>query len=135
MKKCIFGKKRINYLRYVVSNKRVKVDEKKVKTMKEWPKLTNIHKVRGFLELCNYYSNFVHKFADLALPLTNTLIKDRDWKWRDKEQEIFEKLKETMQTTLVLVLLNLEKDHHVETDCLDFAREVVLLQKKRKSGI
>jgi hypothetical protein len=51
------------------------------------------------------------KFADLVLPLTNTLMKDRDWKWKDKEQEAFEKLKETMQTTLVLVLPNLEKDH------------------------
>jgi hypothetical protein len=46
-----------------VSNKEVEVDEKKVKAMKEWPKPTNIHEVRGFLELCNYYSNFVCKFA------------------------------------------------------------------------
>jgi Reverse transcriptase (RNA-dependent DNA polymerase) len=35
MKKCTFGKERINYLRYVVLNKRVEVDEKKVEAMKE----------------------------------------------------------------------------------------------------
>jgi RNase H-like domain found in reverse transcriptase len=51
---------------------------------------------------------------------------------RDKEQEVFKKLKEAMQTTQVLVLLNPEKNHHVETDCLDFAREAVLLQKKEE---
>jgi RNase H-like domain found in reverse transcriptase len=57
-------------------------------------------------------------------------MKDRDWEWGDKEQEVFEKLKEAMQTTPVLVLPNLEKDHRVETDCLDFARSAVLLQKE-----
>jgi hypothetical protein len=35
MKKCIFRKERINYLGYVVSNKRVEVVEKKVEAMKE----------------------------------------------------------------------------------------------------
>jgi Reverse transcriptase (RNA-dependent DNA polymerase) len=35
MKKCTFEKERINYLGYVVSNKKVEVDEKKVEVMKE----------------------------------------------------------------------------------------------------
>jgi RNase H-like domain found in reverse transcriptase len=91
--------------------------------------------VRGFLGLCNYYNNFVRKFADLTLLLTNTLMKDRDWKWGNKKQETFEKLKETIQTTSVLVLLNLEKDYHVEIDYLDFTRRVVLYKKRKKSGI
>jgi RNase H-like domain found in reverse transcriptase len=59
-------------------------------------------------------------------------MKDRDWEWKDKEQEAFEKLKETMQTTPVLVLLDPEKNHRVEIDCLDFARRVVLLQKEEE---
>jgi Reverse transcriptase (RNA-dependent DNA polymerase) len=59
MKKCMFEKERTNYLRYVVLNKKIEVDEKKIEAMKKWPKPTNIHKVRGFLRLCNYYSNFV----------------------------------------------------------------------------
>jgi RNase H-like domain found in reverse transcriptase len=37
-----------------------------------------------------------------------------------------------MQTTPVLVLPNLEKDYCVETDCLDFARGAVLLQKEEE---
>jgi RNase H-like domain found in reverse transcriptase len=41
-------------------------------------------------------------------------------------------LKEAMQTTLVLVLPDPEKDYRVETDCLDFARSAVLLQKERE---
>jgi Reverse transcriptase (RNA-dependent DNA polymerase) len=35
MKKCTFGKERINYLGYVVSNKEIEVDDKKVEAMKE----------------------------------------------------------------------------------------------------
>jgi RNase H-like domain found in reverse transcriptase len=37
-----------------------------------------------------------------------------------------------MQTPLVLVLPNPEKDNQVETDCFDFAKSAVLLQKEEK---
>jgi RNase H-like domain found in reverse transcriptase len=37
-----------------------------------------------------------------------------------------------MQTTSVLILPDPEKDYHVKTDYLNFARGVVLLQKERE---
>ena len=55
MSKCTFGKEEVSYLSHVISKEGVKVDLEKIKSITEWPKLTNISKLRGFLGLTRYY--------------------------------------------------------------------------------
>lgn len=62
-KKCEFGKAEITYLGHVVSKKGVTVDADKVKAIMQWPKPSNIKKLRGFLGLTGYYRNFVYRYA------------------------------------------------------------------------
>ena len=53
--KCEFGKESVEFLGHVVCNEGVSVDAKKVEAIKEWPVPTNIHDLRAFLGLANYY--------------------------------------------------------------------------------
>ncbi|KAL0560208.1 hypothetical protein IC582_000608 [Cucumis melo] len=53
-KKCNFAQHKIEYLGHVISGEGVEVDPKKIKSVADWPKPTNIREVRGFLGLTGY---------------------------------------------------------------------------------
>ena len=59
MSKCTFGKEEVSYLGHVISKEGVNVDLEKIKSITNWPKPTNISKLRGFLGLTGYYRRFI----------------------------------------------------------------------------
>ena len=75
MSKCMFGKEEVSYLGYVIY-KGVNVDPEKIKSIIEWPKPTNISKLRGFLRLIGYYRRFIRNYAHIIAPLSNLLKKN-----------------------------------------------------------
>ena len=57
--KCAFGASEVEYLGHIVTNDGVRVDPKKVVSMKEWPCPKTLKSLRGFLGLTGYYRTFV----------------------------------------------------------------------------
>jgi len=55
--------------------------------------------------------------------------KEIKWSWREKQQKVFEELKERFTTEPVLVILDLDRKMRVEVDTSDFAMGEVLLMK------
>lgn len=55
LNKCNFARSRVGYLGHLISGKRVEVDRKKIRAIKEWPTPTNVKEVRGFIGLTGYY--------------------------------------------------------------------------------
>jgi len=91
----------------------------------------NVKKVQKFLELTNYYRQFIKDFAKLVAPLHVLVRKKEKWRWEKVQKEMFEKLKKAFITELVLVIPDLDKEIQVEADVLDYAIEGVLSTKCR----
>jgi len=81
------------------------------------------------LELANYYRWFVKDFARVAKPLYEMTKKDVKWNWKERQQRVFEKLKERFMTEPVLITPDLDKKIRVEADVSDFTIDGVLFMK------
>ena len=79
--------------------------------------------------MANYYRQFVKDFAKIVRPLHEMTRKEIKWSWEERQQKVFEELKERFTTELILVTLDLDREMRVEADMSDFAMEEVLSMK------
>ena len=78
LKKCVFFMKNsLLFLAYVVNSEGIKVDEEKVKAIREWPTLKNVSDVRSFYGLATFYRRFIKHFSTIIAPITKCLKKGR----------------------------------------------------------
>ena len=130
MDKFSFAMINIKYLGYVIDSTEIHVDLEKVQILKDWPVPQKIHELRIFLGLVNFYQRFILSFSHIAWPL-NHLTKGNGkivFKWTPTQQQDFEKIKNKLCTTPVIVLLDLHQPFEIETDALDYALSVVIAQ-------
>ena len=76
------------FLGYVVSGKRIKTGEEKVKVIREWPTPKSIIEVRSFHGLASFYRRFVKDFSILVTQLTKLVKKNKEFN-EGGEQESF----------------------------------------------
>ena len=91
--KCNFNMEKIPILGMIVGKKQVKIEQEKIKAVKEWKTPTRIKNVESFLRFANFYRRFIHNFSYTAKPL-NKLKGKKEWKWEEEHQRAFEELKE-----------------------------------------
>jgi hypothetical protein len=68
--------KQVKYLGYVVSQDGITAPLDKVKAVQQYLVPKNAKDVRSFLGLVLFYRHLVHKFAEIAKPLTELIRKD-----------------------------------------------------------
>ena len=112
---CAFGQQELEYLRHIITNQGVKVDEHKISAMIAWPRPTNISELRGFLGLTGYYRKFVKDYDIITRPLTN-LLKKGQFGWHEEAENAFCALKQAMTTTPILDMPNFNNVFTIETD-------------------
>lgn len=80
------------YLRMIVSNRKVSMDPKKVRTMADWNVLWKKRELQAFFSFCNFYQHFIKDFSTIAWPLAQ-LAGNTAWDWTQVQQGTFNKLK------------------------------------------
>lgn len=128
--KCEFEVKTVKYLGFLIEAEvGIRVDPEKVKAIREWAIPTSVKGVRGFIGFVNFYRVFIQDFSDIARPLTELTKKDVQFKWDDRCEEAFDKLKEMLITAPILAHFDPERETMVEADSSGYATGGLMLQK------
>ena len=83
LKKCEFHKKEVEFLGFVVEQQSIRIDSRKLQTMKKWETSTSIKKVQAFLRFINYNRKFIKNYSTRATSLIEFIKKDQSWKWKN----------------------------------------------------
>ena len=82
-----------------------------------------------FLGFFNFYRRFVKDYSHIARPLFNLTKKGNLWNQMTECNTAFETLRQTMITSLVLMLPDHEKPFTLIIDTSDYATGAILEQK------
>jgi hypothetical protein len=127
--KSTFAVEEIKFLRHIVNSEGIRPDPKKVEVVQNWPVPKNVHEVRSFLGLANYFRKFISHYLEVAAPLTNLTKKSHVWAWTGKCQDAFEKFKHLLTEAPLLKTPDEYKTYRVVTDASDIGLGGVLLQQ------
>ncbi len=75
-KKCEFVVTSVGYLRHKILPNGIMAHSAKVIAILQMPNPTNVHTLKSFIGLCNYYKVYVQDFNIIAYPLYALLKKD-----------------------------------------------------------
>jgi hypothetical protein len=126
--KCIFEVQKIEFLGLILSEDQVEMDPVKIEGVRGWPVPRRVKELQSFLGFINFYRRFIEDFSKIARPLHDLTRKDTKWKWEDKQQEAFERLKEKVTSAPILVQPDVQRPFKLETDASDYATGAVLSQ-------
>ena len=79
----------IKYLGYVIDSTDIHVDPDKIQILKDWPIPQNIHELRSFIGLANFYGWFILEFNHIAWTLNQLTKGNRNivFKWTPTQQQ------------------------------------------------
>ena len=124
--KCHFSEDIIEYLGFILSKDRLKMDPSKVQTIQDWPEPCKVKDVQSFLGFANFYCCFISDYSNIMIPLTQLTHKGIPWNFTDATQKSFQALKSTFISTPVLTHWVPDKPIIVETDASDYALGAIL---------
>ena len=73
LKKCRFHQDEVWFLGYVVSLKGIRMEDKRIEAVKQWPEPQSVRDIQVFLGFANFYRRFIQGFSRIAAPLTSML--------------------------------------------------------------
>ena len=118
LEKCKWKIKEVGFLGVVIGPEEIKMEEKKVKEVLDWPTPKEVKDIQKFLGLANYYCQFIKDFASIARPLHDMVKKDQKWEWMERQEGVFKELKERFTKELELAVLDLDKKNEDGSRCI-----------------
>ena len=101
--KCHFMESCVEYLGHRIDQHGLHTTDNKLTAIVKAPTPRSVQELRSFLGLLNYYGRFIPNLASLIHPLNRLLCKDARWNWTKKCAEAFDKAKQALVSSKVLV--------------------------------
>jgi len=130
--KCKFCMEELPFLGYILSNKGLKPDENKLKSIKAFSKPSNKTELLRFLNTIGFYRRFIPNFSHKASCLFKLTESNQKFVWNSETQVAFDSLKETLMKAPILAYPDHSKEFELYTDASKVALGAVLMQKDSK---
>ncbi|EGT51773.1 hypothetical protein CAEBREN_12621 [Caenorhabditis brenneri] len=116
LEKCKFLIEEVRFLGFIVDENGRRPDPEKVKAIKNMPVPKDITQVKSFLGLIQFYGAFVNSLFRLRPPLDALTKKETPFVWSRDCQQAFDKIKDVLQSDLLLTHFDPNKPIIVAAD-------------------
>ncbi|GJW56228.1 putative reverse transcriptase domain-containing protein, partial [Tanacetum coccineum] len=108
--KCEFSIPKVQFLCHVINSEGIHVDPAKIESIKDWVSPKSPTEIRQFLGLAGYYSRFIEGFSKIVKPMTKLTEKKVKFVWGDKQEAVFQTLKQKLCSAPILARLEGSED-------------------------
>nr|GFB47279.1 reverse transcriptase domain-containing protein [Tanacetum cinerariifolium] len=116
------------FLGHVIDSRGLHVDPAKIESIKDWASPKTPMEMR----LTGYYQRFIEGFSKIAKPMTKLTQKKVMFDWGDKQEAVFQLLKQKLCSAPILALPKGVKDFVAYCDASYKGLGVVLMQREKK---
>lgn len=127
--KCSFFQSKISYLGFTINSTGLSKNPERISSILNAPVPKDIHELRAFIGMVNYYSKFINKFADKMSPLYKLLQNNVKFDWSEKCQQTYDSIKREITSDKILVHFNPKLPIVLATDASKNAVAGVLLHQ------
>ena len=124
--KCVFLAPSVVYLGNVMDSQGLHPTPEKVRAIQDAPRPENIAQLKLYLGLLTYYSKFLPNLSSVFAPLYQLLRHKECWHWMGKQNISFERSKELLVSSQVLVHFDPKLDIRVAYDASNYGIGAVL---------
>ncbi len=127
--KCEFEVKSTKYLEFILKVKKsIQMNSQKMKAIMNWQASKSVKNVQSFIDFVNFYWKFIKNFSNLIMLMMALIQKNTSFKWTEKADQDFKKLKTMFISALILVLFDHTCMIVMKTDFSDWCIDEILLQ-------
>nr|GEZ33724.1 reverse transcriptase domain-containing protein [Tanacetum cinerariifolium] len=119
------------FLGHVIDSQGIHVDPAKIEFVKDWESPKSPTEIRQFLGLAGYYRRFIKGFSKIAKPMTKLTQKKVKFEWGDKQEVVFQLLKQKLCNAPILALPKGSEDFIVYCDASNKGLGAVLMQREK----
>ena len=124
--KCVFMEPPVTYLEYKVSKQGIQPLQDKVDDITNAPAPTNASELRSYLGMINYYQKSLPNLSSVLAPLHALLPNEACWHWGKEQMHAFQKSKEFLKSSRLLVHYDSQKKLTLACDASQYCLGAVL---------
>nr|GEY79432.1 putative reverse transcriptase domain-containing protein [Tanacetum cinerariifolium] len=129
--KCEFLIPKVQFLSHVINSQGIHVDPAKIESVKDWASPKSRTKIRQFLGLAGYYQRFIEGLLKIPKPMTKLTQKKVKFEWGDKQEAVFQLLKQRLCSAPIMALPKGSENFIVYCDASIKGLGDVLMQREK----